>query len=179
LTITDPHPIPDSYWVVAGQFLAGEYPGALVEAEARRKLRDVLKTGIAVFIDLTEPGEYGLKPYSDLAREEAAALGREITHLRFPIPDRGTPSDRLMRRILQTIDELIAEGRPIYVHCYGGIGRTGTVVGCWMVEHGRSGEAALAEIERLRHDTPDGWMTSPETREQQQMVRTWRGSLEA
>ena len=34
----------------------------------------------------------------------------------------------------------------VYVHCWGGIGRTGTTVGCWFVRHGRTGDQALAEI---------------------------------
>ena len=31
----------------------------------------------------------------------------------------------------------------MYLHCWGGVGRTGTVVGCWLVRHGRTGDEAL------------------------------------
>ena len=35
------------------------------------------------------------------------------------------------------------------MHCWGGVGRTGTTVGCWLVRHGRSGTEALAELRRV------------------------------
>jgi hypothetical protein len=47
------------------------------------------------------------------------------------------------------------------------------VVGCYLVRHGLSGEAALARIARLREGTPDGGRRSPETDAQRQMVRVW------
>ncbi len=61
-------PIPDSYWLVPGKLLAGEYPGAQAEAEARMKLRAFLDAGVTCFLDLTEEDE-GLRPYSPLLRE--------------------------------------------------------------------------------------------------------------
>jgi len=79
-----------------------------------------------------------------------------------------------MVRILDMIDAELAEGRTVYVHCFGGIGRTGTVVGCHLVRHGKSGREALDEIEYLRRDTPAAWQRSPETETQRQMVRAWR-----
>src|SRR3712207_6971239 len=48
-----------------------------------------------------------------------------------------------------------AEGGLPYVHCWGGIGRTGTVVGCYLVEHGMDGEQAIAAIAEWRAGTPD------------------------
>ena len=50
-------PIPDAYWVVPGQLLAGEYPGAKDTAAARRKLRLFLDAEFTFFLDLTEEGE--------------------------------------------------------------------------------------------------------------------------
>ena len=167
-------PIPDSYWVSPGELLAGEYPGSRSEDEARHKLRQLLSAKASFFLDLTEEGEYGLKPYDPLLREEADALGFSIEHRRMPIPDMHTPTLKEMKRILNTIDAALEAGHIVYVHCYGGIGRTGTVVGCHLVQHGMSGEEALREIARLRQDTPDGWKRSPETQAQREFVRSWR-----
>ena len=164
-------PIPDSYWVRPGRLLAGEYPGAKEETQARRKVRRMLEAGVTFFLDLTEPGE--LKPYLPFLREEAQAMGLSVEHRRMPIRDLGTPSPEEMERILDSIDEAIEAGHTVYVHCWGGTGRTGTVVGCYLVRHGMSGEEALAEIARLRQGTPDGWKRSPETRRQRQMVLGW------
>ena len=74
---------------------------------------------------------------------------------------------------LDTIDAALAAGGTVYVHCYAGIGRTGTVVGCYLARHGMRGEEALAEIARLRADISDGWITSPETAAQRDRVREW------
>ena len=36
-----PVPFPHSYWVIPGLFLAGEYPGAKNQEEARQKLENL------------------------------------------------------------------------------------------------------------------------------------------
>jgi hypothetical protein len=41
-----PKPDPDTYWVVPGQVLAGEYPGARDPEEAGKKLRRFLQVGV-------------------------------------------------------------------------------------------------------------------------------------
>jgi predicted protein tyrosine phosphatase len=168
------HPIDDSYWVVEQSILAGEYPGARSEAEARRKLGLLLDAGIRKFVDLTEAGEYGLEPYWPLVQEMAAARGLEVAHVRLSIPDMGTPPPGQMAAILDTIDRAADGGWPVYVHCFGGIGRTGTVVGCYLVRHGCEAVDALEEIARRRRDTPDGYRQSPETEAQRSMVLAWR-----
>ena len=66
----------------------------------------------------------------------------------MPIPDTGNPKPAQVESILDTIDTAIAAGRRVYVHCWGGIGRTGTIVGCYLVRHGLTGDQALAEIAR-------------------------------
>lgn len=166
-------PIADSYCVEEGRLVAGEYPGAGNDEEARSKLRRILDAGVTFFLDLTEEGEYNLKPYTPFLGEEATTRGRQVRHRRMPIRDRGTPTVEGMRRILDTIDCALQEGHVVYVHCWGGIGRTGTVVGCYLVRHGMSGPAALDEIARRRRGTPDGYRRSPENDEQAQVILHW------
>jgi hypothetical protein len=57
ITPQPPKPDPNTYWVVPGKLLAGEYPGAFDSEEARRRLRRFLRAGVRHFIDLTEAGE--------------------------------------------------------------------------------------------------------------------------
>ncbi|MFN2132108.1 MAG: fused DSP-PTPase phosphatase/NAD kinase-like protein, partial [Anaerolineae bacterium] len=128
-----PSPIPDSYWVVPGKLLAGEYPGAPTVSQAKHRLHQLLGAGITYFLDLTEEGEHDLYPYAALLQGEASALGRTVEHHRMPIPDVSTPTKEQMARILDAIDAALAAGHVVYLHCYGGIGRTGTVVGCYLV----------------------------------------------
>jgi protein-tyrosine phosphatase len=160
-------PIPGSYWVVPGRLLAGPYPGAWDEAATRERLRQLLEAGVTFVVDLTEPREHDA--YLLLLSTEAAALGRKVTHRRLPIPDMDVPSEDVMTAILATIDAALAEGETVYVHCLGGIGRTGTVIGCYLVQHGLDGQEALNTIVRLRGGLDD----SPQTGEQCAMVRTW------
>ena len=58
------------------------------------------------------------------------------------------------------------------MHCYGGIGRTGTVVGCWLIEQGAAGDDPIATIAELRANIRFR-RPSPETREQIAFVRDW------
>jgi hypothetical protein len=167
-------PIPDSYWVTPGKFLAGEYPRNLGDESSRAKLRQFLEAGVTCFLDLTEAGESRLEPYADLLREETAALGRSAEYRRLSIPDVSIPSVAHMRHILDTIDEQLAAGAVVYVHCWGGVGRTATVVGCHLVRHGLSGEESLARITELRAGTPKAGRRSPETAAQAEMVRHWQ-----
>jgi protein-tyrosine phosphatase len=78
-----------------------------------------------------------------------------------------------MQLILDKIDTALDSGQVVYVHCFAGLGRTGTVVGCYLARHGISGEAALTEIARLRQDLPTARLRSPEVEIQRQMVRCW------
>jgi len=166
-------PINDSYWLVPGRLLAGEYPGARTKDEARRKLRSFLDAGVNFFLDLTEEGE-GLEPYSQLLDEEAMARDRGVTYRRLPIPDMDVPTTDRMREIQMTIEEALDTGRTVYVHCLGGLGRTGTVLGCYLVEHEVSVAEALAEIQRRRRWTKDVWQKSPQTPAQVDFVKRWR-----
>lgn len=166
-------PIPDSYWLLDGNLLAGEYPATADEDASRVKLSRFLEAGIRTFIDLTEADE-PLAKYDALLREIASERGLEVRYFRFPIRDVGLPADRsLVRQIFVTIRDEMAAGRPVYVHCWGGVGRTGTIIGCWLVEYGADGASAIARIAELRQRTPDGFKPSPETHEQRRYVCDW------
>jgi hypothetical protein len=163
----------DSYWVIPGKFLAGEYPGAVDDEEARERLRWLMEQGVSDWLDLTEDLEAGLPPYKDLLVDEAAVSEKKVTYMRLPIEDFSTPAPEHMELILNELDKLLDQGRTVYVHCYGGIGRTGMTVGCFLVRHGREGEAALKQIAEWRKNIPLGWRSSPETEDQVQFVLNW------
>ncbi len=172
--MTIDRPIPDSYWVVPGRLLAGEYPGSKEEAAARTKVRRLLDAGVTLFLDLTDEYDH-LKPYRELLGEVASLAGRTVEHRAMPIRDYDVPTAREMGRILDAIDAALEAGEVVYVHCWGGIGRTGTVVGCYMVRHGWIPEEAIKEIARLRKGTPDGHRPAPQSRAQREMVLRWHG----
>ena len=158
-------PIRDCYRVADG-LLAGEYPGSSDPAVAARRLRAFAHYGITLFVDLTHPAD-PLEPYAGLL--DAGA--RRTSHA---IVDLGTPTIPHMSRILDEIDAAIRGREHVYVHCWGGIGRTGTVVGCWLVRHGLDGGDPIGRIAELRRDVSDAFVQSPQTSAQRAMVRAWK-----
>ena len=174
-----PVPFERSYWVVPGKLLAGAYPGNPYESRAEEKLRSFLDAGIRCFVDLTSPEDenmYGqaLVSYSGLIDRVAAGIFKVEYH-RMSILDMDVPSTVLMRRILDTIDSAISRGVPAYVHCLGGFGRTGTVVGCWLVRHGiEQGSGAIELIRKLRRNDPQSDWESPQTAAQRRFILEWK-----
>ncbi len=167
------HPIDDSYWVIPGRLIAGAYPYVRYnDQQTRLKLSRLLKAGVTSFLDLTVEGE--LPSYENLLKEQVGWENVEVTYQRIAIQDLELPTDEQMNKILDAIDEQIHQGRAVYVHCRAGIGRTGTVVGCYLVRHGMPGAEALNTIARLRAGTTSGWTRSPETDEQVEFVLNWQ-----
>jgi hypothetical protein len=74
-------------------------------------------------------------------------LDGRAEYRRCTIVDFGVPSPQEMTAILDVLDAALAAGRVVYLHCWGGVGRTGTVVGCYLVRHGMRGEEALAALD--------------------------------
>jgi len=143
-------PIPNSYWATP-LLLACEYPWTPKNPN-KPKLDALLRAGVRTFIDLTEAGE--LSPYANILCGRAALLGIDtatIEYHRFPIRDRSLPeSVNHMYRVLDVLRDNEERGRISAVHCRGGIGRTGMVIGCWLVESGlaKNGREALGIIAR-------------------------------
>lgn len=164
-----------AYWVHPGRLAAGAYPGSFYPKEADEKARRFLQAGLVTFIDLTTP-EDSLQHYESYLAAAGAALGLPVRRLNFPIPDLGIPSRAEMRLILDAIDQALAAGERVYVHCWGGVGRTGTVIGCHLVRGGLSGAAALQAIPRLRQsmEASDRRRRSPETEAQDGFVLDWQ-----
>jgi hypothetical protein len=172
-------PFPRSYWVVPGQFLAGCYPGSLDKKEAERKLRGLLNHGIRHVINLMEPDEFNwdrepFKPYEGQMAAIADSMGLDVTFERRPIRDGGVSPREDMVLILDSIEANIKEGRAVYIHCWGGRGRTGTVVGCYLVRHGLcQAHEGVDRIHELRRHTEDHDQPSPESSRQFEMVLSW------
>ena len=175
---TPPRPHPNAYWATP-LLLATEYPGSRDPAVAAQKIDVLLAAGIREFVDLTHPHE--LVPYEPLLAERAAAAGLappDVQYRRLPIVDMGVPDSGRLEEIMAVLQAAERAGRPTAVHCWGGIGRTGTVVGCYLVRHGGApdGEAALALIAAQWASIAkrDRFPESPQTPEQRALVRGFR-----
>ena len=172
-------PFPRSYWVTTGNLLAGAYPGSPYLEEARENMAGLVQCGIRRIINLMEPKEtdnFGklFTSYEEIYRNLGAEKGMDVSMVRRPIRDFDVPTPELMASIVGEINRFIELGLPVYVHCWGGRGRTGTVIGCWLVNQGLTGQEALDRIRWLRQDEPTWYKHSPETEKQVRMVLNWR-----
>lgn len=166
-------PFANSYWVVPNRFLAGEYPGAFGAERIRKRLDALLEAGMDTFVNLTRADE--LPDYAPILFERAGYYNKDVRVHRLSIEDFGLPTRELMLDILRVIDGALNEGRNVYVHCWGGIGRTGTTVGCYLVRHGMTGDEALAQLAQWWATDPRRvtFRRTPETDDQVEFIRNW------
>nr|BAL53513.1 dual specificity protein phosphatase [uncultured Chloroflexota bacterium] len=167
-------PIENAYWVVEGHFLAGEHPFHGSEEESHRRLQAFFEAGFEAFFDLTMPDE---RPsYRAKLQELASQYRRPVAYYAFPIPDFGVLSYEEMCQLLDVLEGTLQRGLRTYLHCLGGIGRTGMVVGCYLVRRGLSGAEALQELQRRWQSVPKSRFhpDSPESEAQRQFVLNFR-----
>lgn len=180
--IPDPgaeRPFDRSYWVVRNRLLAGAYPGHQEPEQHAAQLKSLWDCGIRSVVNLMQKEErdHDGQPFSDYERalSEFATCADEVRFARFEIVDVRIPPEDMMKSILDYIDAELAAGRPVYIHCFGGIGRTGTVVACWLVRHGHaSADDVLELLQTLRRPDAAADRESPETRAQRRFVRSWQ-----
>ncbi|HEX8326599.1 MAG TPA: ADP-ribosylglycohydrolase family protein [Hymenobacter sp.] len=168
-----PRPIPNSYWATE-QVLGAEYPGDKDLVKAKAKITALLAAGITDFYDLTEAHE--LTSYEPLLEELASAKGIDITYQRYPIKDVDVPDSATLEAVLSALADTVHAGRKAAVHCWGGVGRTGTILGCYLVRaQNLSGSQALARIaqEWQGVEKQNRKPNSPETAAQCRMVETF------
>jgi protein tyrosine/serine phosphatase len=172
-------PFPRSYWVVPDKFLAGYYPGSRDPLTAQRKLEELLEHGVRHIINLMEEHEHNFSgetfiPYEQQLEDIAEKADIPIKLVHMPIRDTDVPTVEGMVAILDEIDSAIRQNPCVYLHCWGGRGRTGTAVACYLARHGMAvGEAALDLLSTLRQNDPISHLSSPETEIQAQFARSW------
>ncbi len=171
-----PAPLPRAYWVEPGRLLAGPYPAEYERAETLHNLRALLGAGVRSVVSLMQEREEGAdaagrSSYVSLLEDVAQRGGFRCEWQRFEIHDMSVPTAAQMDGILAAIDASQERGRPVYAHCWAGRGRTGTVVGAYLIDRGlATPDDFMDVIAELRRDHPDP-MPSPETAEQIGFVR--------
>ena len=160
-------PIEYSYQVSRNVF-AGEHPlFDIYKSSIKGNIPALLKFGITVFLDLTQSYE---------VPEYASFLPSDVQRISFPIRNCDVPSSvesvmDLFRRLEQLMHE--QPQAKLYIHCHGGVGRTGTIVACYYIyfEH-LSFEESLDKMRRQYAQSPRSKiMNAPETKRQIEFVR--------
>jgi 4-hydroxy-tetrahydrodipicolinate reductase len=91
-----------------------------------------------------------------------------FSHLHLPVPDMTAPPTSVLETAVRFIDEQLRRGDPTVVHCGAGLGRTGTVLACYLVSQGASADEAMRDVREARPG-------SIETAEQEQAIRHFAG----
>lgn len=98
----------------------------------------------------------------------------ELEFLHYPITDLSIPTMSQLDGLVETIIERAKDQDVMYLHCWGGRGRAGTVGACVLGKmYGLSGEEALTRVQRAFDTRNDGGRKSPETPEQQNLVKAY------
>lgn len=158
-------PVPTSNWIIKDKLLASSYPAKRAKSPRTiQRWMDKLieKANISLFVSLMEPKDrVGLFPYEPYLVETkldytqpgyqetiySQRYQRDLTFVNFPIVDKNVLSDEDLLRVVDEIKIFLDQGHRILIHCYGGKGRTGTVMATLLCRHyGFEPQQALIHI---------------------------------
>jgi len=153
-------PFPQSFWVKDALLCAGHYPAGIDKAETFTKLNGLLNCGIKRVINLMEDDEldYSGRPFREYEKTlSILATAKNLPPpecLRLPLRDAKAPSIAQMESVLWLVRDGIENSIPTYIHCWGGHGRTGTTICCYLMSEGKTADEALAQLLQWRIKLP-------------------------
>ena len=165
-------PIRNSYMVM-DRVYAGEYPREYDDKKSVDKIKQFERFGITHFIDLTEESE--LRPYDQM-------LASPMQHIRFPIHDVSIPANiESVKDLIGQIQGILNENdrNKVYIHCWGGVGRTGTIVGCLLShQHNYDYRETMGALKKAFSDCPkSAYRETPETKEQRDFIARYAAEM--
>jgi len=170
-------PTDKSNWVVHGRILQGAYPVGKTDIEQRVVISALMRAGVSCFVNLVSLQEtMQLPEYSSLVSAHEKMRPKDnakVDHVHFPISDGGTAKDNQVLPLLQDLVKRVKQNQKLYIHCYGGHGRAGTICACLLgILYELPPDEAIQRIQ-VYHDSRDhpGCFPSPACEGQRKQVR--------
>ena len=114
--------------------------GSLAGAEGPARIRDLLYLK-----------QQGIQAIVRMEEQTISGEGADLVDLYEPVADFTPPNlEQIQRMVLFIREQIETEQKPVVVTCYAGIGRTDTVLACYLVHQGESPEAAVSKVRELR-----------------------------
>lgn len=115
-------------------------------------------------MEISESHECGLQN----EREMLSGVGIEFSN--FEIKDRGLPNLADFRKLIRGLYIQVSEGASLAVHCRAGIGRSGVVASCLLIEDGADPQRAIDMVSAARR------VSIPDTQEQFDFIMDYSDS---
>lgn len=187
-------------WAIPGLVLCGHYPGSCPSRPAAddvvsERLADIRAAGVGTFVCLQDeiPPQDAPWPDGGVARTNfdraplatapfknygaaAARHGPLVSFAHFGLPDLSVAESLdALDAIVGDLHRRLVRGERLYIHCWGGRGRTGLVAACLLgaLYAELDAEHALLRVQSYYELREPSLKKSPETEEQRQQVRDW------
>ena len=120
-------------WLEEGRVFACRYP------RGDSALADLARRGISVLVNLHERGH-----------DPSRLVRHGLVEVYVPVKDFSAPSPERIARGIAAITQAVVAGERVAVHCGGGLGRTGTLLACYLVHRGWEAEEAIDRVRAAR-----------------------------
>lgn len=159
----------NKYFIGVPNIYAGEHPTIIKDRVSNcERIEQLINEGFTDFYDLTE--NFELPNYTQWLRPDNLYINFPIKNLSVPTSIKETYT------LIQSISEISfrSNGRKAYIHCYGGVGRTGMIVACLLAYyyHDYDYESVMERFQKVyKNYTKSVYMNAPETVTQREFIK--------